>query len=139
MDREFLFRGKRADDGKWIEGFLTISKDEYHIIDLNDEYITALVILDTIGEYTNFKDKNGTKIYEGDIVDFTVDQRFYKGVVKWSDTEHIQTGFTIWHDNENEYYDADGAFDLGWVHYQDSEFEVIGNVYDNPELLGKGE
>lgn len=128
MDREFLFRGKRADDGKWIEGFLTISKDEYHIIDLNDEYITALVILDTIGEYTNCKDKSGTKIYEGDIVTDNGGETLY--VCVYDDGRFIL--YTI-----KEYLYRD------FSSYEDRFItdicEVVGNIHDNPELLGKGD
>lgn len=105
-------------------------------------YESAMLILiyETIGQFTSLPDKNGNKIFDGDILAFNVfnyngGDTQYKGVVKWSDTEKLATRFMIWHDNENEYYGADGAFDFDWVHYQDSELEIIGNIYENPELL----
>lgn len=85
--------------------------------------------------YTGLKDKNGKEIYEGDIIRFAIfdyngADTQYKGVVKWANAM-----FEIWHDTESEYYGSDGGFVLSWVKAQDDEFEVIGNIHDNPELL----
>lgn len=152
--REILFRGKRVDNGEWVYGYVTrfrnvrnqvytaiiqICDDETKECDIQD---LVPVLDETICEFTGLTDKNGNKIFEGDILSFTVfdynnNDIQYKGVVKWSDTEKLATRFMIWHDNENEYYGNDGAFDFDWVHYQDSEIEIIGNIYDNPELLEK--
>jgi uncharacterized phage protein (TIGR01671 family) len=84
---------------------------------------------------TGLKDKNGKEIYEGDILYFTVfdyngSDTQYKGVIKW-----IGSRFAIWHDNEQEYYGSDGAFDLDWVCSQDDEPEIIGNIWETPELI----
>lgn len=145
--RERLYRGKRTDNGEWVEvecynhykgnGIWEDSPQ-------NEIYFVGgyACVKETICEFTGLTDKNGNKIFEGDILSFTVfyynnNDIQYKGVVKWSDTEKLATRFMIWHDNENEYYGNDGAFDFDWVHYQDSEIEIIGNIYDNPELLEK--
>lgn len=161
MKREILFRGfvekSNGDitiqlDGREIKGYW-IYWNEYGDLDNSSPvslwYYKAhdfkmYIIPETVGQYTGLTDKNGKKVFEDDIVDFVVfdindNDTSYRGVVKWSDTEQIATSFTIWHDNKNEYYGSDGAFDLGEVRYQDSEFEVIGNIYDNLELLQGGD
>lgn len=164
--REILFRGQIRRKGEKVNmpsgkplpsrwcygGIFAPNADEkgfaviYGAEGERDEPITGAklekypVYRDTVGQYTGLSDKNSKKIFEGDIIAFTVfdyngGDTQHKGVVKWSDTEKLATRFMIWHNNENEYYGADGAFDFDWVHYQDSELEIIGNIYDNPELL----
>lgn len=166
--REILFRGQIRRKGEKVKmlsgeplpsrwcygGIFAPHMDEkgfaviYGAEGERDETITGTklakypVYRDTVGQYTGKTDKNGTKIFENDIVNFVVfdydgSDTSYRGVVKWSNMDNEATRFMIWHDNENEYYGNDGAFDFDWVHYQDSEIEVLGNIYDNPELLVK--
>lgn len=76
-------------------------------------------------------------IFEGDILYFSVfdyngADTQYKGIVKFAEGE-----WQIWHDAENEYYGADGAFNLFWVTANDDEVSIIGNIFDNPELIPK--
>lgn len=82
------------------------------------------VYADTVGQYTGMLDKNGTKIFEGDIVDFSdrSDGDGY-GVVKYDANE---TEFGIEYDN---IYEGLGR------HYYPDDIEVIGNIYDNPNLI----
>lgn len=146
--REILFRGKRVDNGGWAYGDYhkftcttsSISPVPTYYIMGTDASSKAQIWVDstTIGQYTGLQDKNGKKIFEGDICDFTVfdccdNDTQYRGVVTY-----VGSRFMLWKSVESEYYGADGGFDLDWVISQDDEFEIIGNIHDNPELLGKG-
>ena len=134
MNREILFRGKRVSNGNWIEGYfvlLAINEGLKHAIYTGaDEgrFILFEVIPDTVGQFTGLCDKNGNKIFEGDIVRFydkdwtangiaTVD--FEKG--RWKINGHYTTKLSsiVWLD----------LYRTGF------EYEVIDNIYDNPELL----
>ncbi len=129
--REILFRGK--DFGVinhiWCFGSLDTTEDDRAIIIYPDRFGNKCrIIVDpkTVGQYTGLKDKNGTKIFEGDIVDVLYDVN-YIGVA----TERIGV-FEVVHN---------GCFmgQKGGVRYHfipSDECTVIGNIYDNPELLG---
>lgn len=86
-------------------------------------------------QYTGLRDRNGVEIYEGDVVEFSVfdynghDEQ-YKGVVKFAACQ-----WQVWHSNDSEFYGSDGAFDLYVVHRHDDEIEIIGNIWEQPELL----
>lgn len=122
--REILFRGKFGNE--WKYGFLSIEpqglviKEPYKNESSNVWHIDA----DTVGQYTGMTDKNGTKIFEGDIIDFLYrsDGDSY-GVIKYDTNE---TEFAIVYDS---IYTGLGR------QYHSRDIEVIGNIYDNPELL----
>ena len=126
--REILFRGKRTGDYEWIEGSLctTIPSDEdfYTIsyFDFEGYYIEEKVILETVGQYTGVTDKNGTKIFEGDIV-----KRFWSGKM---------CIYQVDYDNGLASFIGQAGTSFTTFGYDSEEFEVIGNIYDNPELLG---
>lgn len=146
--REILFRGKREDSGEWVYGYLNCHPSPVQIGDYNNPWAIHVPPVDpddnggvywtypsTIGQYTGLTDKNGVKIFEGDICDFTVfdcldNDTQYRSVVVYSGSR-----FMLWKSVDNEYYGADGGFDLDEVVTQDDEFEIIGNIQDNPELL----
>ena len=116
--REILFRGK-TDDGKWKHGSLTLARKEERIgaviVDVEDSIVYG-VIPETIGQYTGLKDKNGTMIFEGDVV-FAGYGEYYQGTHEHSTTIII--------DMSN--YDALDALCYANV------VEVIGNIHDQKE------
>lgn len=122
--REILFRGKFGNE--WKYGFLSIEpkglviKEPYKNESSNVWHIDA----DTVGQYTGLTDKNGTKIFEGDIIDFfgRSDGDGY-GVVKY---DAYETEFGFEYDNIYR--------SLGRNFYPEN-IEVVGNIYDNPELV----
>lgn len=131
MMREILFRGKRKDNGEWVYGWVTTQHKKYTEGDLLTEIQSSTfgegehyVDTETVGQYTGLKDKNGTKIFEGDIIDFLYrsDGDDY-GIVQY-DVDETEFGFVY-----NLIYDGLGR------HYCSRDIEVIGNIYDNPELM----
>ncbi|MGN0163526.1 MAG: YopX family protein [Candidatus Ornithomonoglobus sp.] len=125
--RDYLFRGKRKDNGKWIEGYLyRISERLNPSIMLKNRCAESHeVIPETVGRYTGLTDKNGKKIFEGDIVEgnreyFTYNQPYGKVVYDGGQ-------FLIAFDDVLEDIECLGAWANG--------VEVIGNIHDNPELL----
>lgn len=118
--REILFRGKRVDNGEWVEGSLIHQTkfygdpvDCYHILYDGefhaDYYGSAEVIPETVGQFTGLLDKNGKKIFEGDIM------RNAGNVV-----EFCSDGFCINGDSPLAFW---------------TKTEIIGNIHDNPEVL----
>lgn len=119
--REILFRGKRKDNGKWVKGYYSYETDEcsfeLHLISDNKSVVTE-VVPETVGQYTNLVDKNGSKIFEGDILR-----------VSYSDGNNITeaTGSVKF---LNGCYIIDSTV---FHNYRLEEFfslEKIGNVYD---------
>lgn len=134
--REILFRGKRTDNGKWECGDL-LSPNEFnaipHIvyIDYLNEYgeigeISTPVIPETVGQYTGLTDKNGVKIFEGDIVHCVSKLDSADMVVIFECGQFRMVISEKYH----EYQTNTGYYDINCF-----EKEVIGNIHDSPELL----
>lgn len=126
--REILFRGKHMHvcpenkhlDGTWVEGYL---EDENHI---NDGKYEFLIDPETVCQYTGLIDKNGKKIWENDILEGHLDDKFPEDVTR----EKV-----IWHESGWR-TEEPGCNDKEYLDEFDTEnLEVVGNVFDNPELL----
>ena len=148
--REILFRGKRTNNGEWVEGDLIHLPNGISI--LANGY--ARVIPETVGQYTGLTDKNGKKIFEGDIIRYA-DLYDYNCYLESIDNievyDNIDLG-NIWTIDEVVYGIEVGypAFDLNKHDFETNGlselsesgqyfYEVIGNIHDNPELLKGGE
>lgn len=136
--REILFRGKRKDNGKWVYGFYALfasNKGLKHGIYTGAEngcVIPYEVDPETVGQFTGLTDKNGKKIFEGDIVKewsshwktpLKTEVNIYEVVCEYLGSLHLI--------RKTEY--GENSTPL----YRRSVVEVIGNIYDNPELLGE--
>lgn len=149
--REIKCRGKRIDNGKWVEGYYCkhikrqlcpmgdkLKEDDVeHIIffdgfadwNMPQELRSTYILPETVGQYTGMKDKNGTEIYEGDVLiingirrnNFFDDFFFAIGKVIWNNGWFVECArvagvYTVLND---------GCINV----------EVIGNIHDNPELM----
>lgn len=137
--REILFKAKRIDNGEWVEGWLFLTKDNTYIaypsqfdddLFLSPTNIFIAVDIDTICQYTELTDKNGNKIWENDVV-FVTDDDGNSGQV---DTGVGEIDFLegLWYISgrvQNSLYDINKCFQI----------EVIGNIFDNPELVKESE
>ena len=150
--REILFRGKALCDDEWVEGSLHIEWGEtdksgnrsrdYRILGMRGE--CTYVDPTTVGQYTGLKDKNGKRIFEGDVIHFTSQDYFdcdHRGYIVFDDG-----CFAIKYKTEiARKYGWDSQFhrigeieewqDMGARGTITYTYEVIGNIHDNPELL----
>lgn len=146
MNREIIFRGKRLYDGEWVEGYLFVSQGGGHyILDTNNDGDNGsqlrfiLVEHETVGQFTGLTDKNGKKIFEGDIVINNMPLFISLiGIVRYGIYRvGVSRNIGFYADWSIGEMDSLHRMDLGWWCYE-QEIKVIGNIYDNPELL-KGE
>ena len=144
--REILFRAKRIDNGEWVEGYYIYHikrtiypigdsvkpEDEQHVImqdgfsDWNMPRNTVVFDIDpeTVCQYTGLKDKNGKRIWENDIVSGYFNHKKITGFIKYGS-------------NAVYYIEREGSYGI-YLDNSEDWLEVIGNIFDNPELL-KGE
>lgn len=145
--REILFRGKRKDNGEWIYGVPITDKatgDAYIITSTAGAYLRSEInnmcatgfraIPETVEPCTGLTDKNGTRIFEGDIVKITGFHTTAIAAVKYGSPSEKSTSWG-WYFDDNHghtYHLESQAF------CRDYNAIIIGNIHDNPELL-KGE
>ena len=146
--RKILFRGKRIDNGELVYGYFADMGNKACIIKSYESYWdedckmlrcrpSDIIPVDfsTAGQFTGLTDKNGKKIFEGDIisVEFELDRepelgeptKWYENFSVVFDEEHHCWGTKISKDEAGE-----------WLYeYDDDCATVVGNIYDNPELL----
>lgn len=145
---EIILRGKRVDNGEWVEGHTVLisssDADGAYIISSGTEFdmlvdecgnigemqgIILRIIPETLGQYSGLNDKNGKKIFDGDILkiyegsednEYKICELYsYRGVLC------VDYETSEWDFNALAFLDSDNVF----------SFEVIGNIHDNPDLL----
>ena len=133
--REILFRGKRVDNGEWIQGDLVqfLPHGIVRIVTQEPPYKDAEVDSDTVGQFTGLTDRNGKKIFEGDIIHLEYSQVFFGGVYYGEYTAEVSY--------KEGCFVTDGINNGGEIEtplsgFDNDELEIIGNIHDNPELLG---
>lgn len=135
--REILFAGKEKDTNEWAVGFFVSHEDEAYIFEPSQVrrgidfggYLDCCQMTEvrpeTVCQFSGLHDKNGRKIFEGDIVKgrsfIHIDRTIYQVVYE-------QNGFY--------YHDEDG---VDWHPANIDDAEIVGNIYDNPELMEEKE
>ena len=135
MNREILFKAKRKDNGEWVEGYYVYCRKRHYILPVlnkvigfderEDEWVE--VDPDTICQYTGLTDKNGRRIWENDICDR---KEKYPEIVTYNKGDW-QLDYSYALGKEKHF----GACNLGFYACERKCVEVIGNVFDNLELL----
>lgn len=149
--REYLFRGKRVDNGEWVYGYYVKGATRHCVLKSLAQPNIYDVIPETVGEYTGLTDKNGKKIFEGDIVKTQAysDRPFsskrkekrFLGIVEYYENKWKSESSRFINHIYNNGFRVKTLEDIGkFTHGAWSDFwdcEVIGNIHDNKELLGE--
>ena len=133
MERQIKFRGKRADNGEWVQGYFV--EDGFYCIwsHNEDDFLTQhLIDPDSLGQFTGLTDCNGKEIYEGDIV-------------KYDDTPY--NAYASPYSGEVVFYCGSWrvktkGYGVEWVYpylfrddFANRKTELLGNKFDNPDLM----
>lgn len=144
--REILFRGKRVDNGEWAVGCLAFDimfggKPFEHSYIINHEHpsgcfcgdICIEVVPATVGQFTGLTDKDGKRIFEGDVIRAKIEGGNHEGFT-WPNmrVEFEQGAFCLVYGEHNRLCNFNGLA-------PSVSLEVIGNIHDNPELLKGGD
>ncbi len=132
--REILFRGKLKCNGEWSYGNLIIRPNTISLITPDDTPLGRYGEVDpeTVGQYTGLTDRNGKKIFEGDIVDYEDE---VPGQYEYHDSLFINRGVVEY--SEGCFYWTNGVAAenlVDCVYKGVADCVVIGNIHDNPEL-----
>ena len=143
---KILFRGKRIDNGEWLNGSFCMDAIEQFnglcgvdgFIRLYDKDSRKMQMYEidreTVGQFTGLIDKNGKKIFEGDIVVYDN--------TPYNDYGHRVVGVIVWHKWMWKFrykeYESTYHYSCGSENFFGAKSEVIGNIHDNPELLERG-
>lgn len=132
MNNRYLFRAKRIDNGEWVEGCLMVDESregmfKYRIQPEEGHYLYAHPVdPSTICQCTGLTDKNGNLIWENDIIVGHIDDKY---------PENATYVRVMWRNNgfctHQRYFDDFELLD----EFDQNNFEVCGNIFDNPELL----
>ena len=129
MENRHLCRGKRTDNGEWVEGYLYgIWERRYMLWGMTND-ITNMVEVDqeTVCQCTGLQDKNGELIWENDIIECKDGKHNFQTQIEW---DAYCAGF-IFQDTETSAVGLDAITENGLY----LESKVVGNIFDNPELL----
>lgn len=136
MMREILFRGKRMDNSEWLCG---VYFPEPATIFHGEQYsFGSYVKADTVGQFTGLTDKNGKKIFEGDIIKFHKyrDEPDWVGAVSYEYCTYFAKGkMPLAYKKEIDKEAFHCPFEVTISGIDKTTIEVVGNVHDNPELL----
>ena len=139
--REILFKAKSIQTGEWIEGipikthlglFISFEENPHYCSQYGYMEIDDILIVDekTLCQFTGLCDKNGNKIWENDILMAHLDEYYPEDVTY----ETVEWGVAGWVTHEADSTDREYLDEFDTEH-----FEVVGNVFDNPELLQEAE
>lgn len=132
MNRKIKFRGKSADNRKWITGYYyhecgnTYIVEDRQSLSETSRNVPYVVIPKTVGQFTGLFDKNGKEIYEGDIlhtITFGFEPEEYTAIILYDNCRfQLSNGRNLFYFGQSDLTKMDDTI-------------VIGNIYDNPELI----
>lgn len=144
MSRPIKFRGKRKDNGEWVYGdYMTDGRSHWivgPVVDVSEEYISpewwAPIVKETLGQFTGLTDRHGKEIWEGDVANINfsrIDTVNGELAINSPVFSYTERGVMRWIEKEARF-----AFDVKESLLEDDmvlEAEVLGNIYENPDLL----